>query len=547
MATPSPVAAAHPLANLLLDVDAGAPSDPLITMGTTVVPRGHARTAALDIAAALSDLGIGPDDAVATVLPTSPAAVVALFGIWTVGAVAVPVNPRLVDAEIARLLAATSVAAVIATPGDDARWPDAGPSVRRLAVAETFPTASGGEWSTEVRATSPAGSGGRDPDRDAERVAHEEGAAIVLTTSGTTGAPKPVVLNAASVLAGIDTVLGSLRGAPRPSEAAPGSAARVEAAPSRTPPPNLIPVPLALWAGVYNTLFAFRAGAGVVLLDPFRTSAFADAVRTHAIKSTVLAPAMITMLTDDSEIESLAPLRIVRSITAPLSPHQARRFHERFGVVVLNSYGQTELGGEVIGWRAADARMFGEQKLGAIGRAHAGIDVRVLDGDVEVEPGAEGELCIRSPYMMQGYLAHETASRLTADGFLRTGDIGHVDADGFVWLSGRVSDLIIRGGMKVFPGDVEEVLLTHPAVRDVAVVGVPDERLGEVPWAFVVLDPTDEAHDASAVLDAHCRTDLAAYKVPVRFVAVDELPRNDVGKVLRRELIERAALAGEDH
>jgi len=276
-------------------------------------------------------------------------------------------------------------------------------------------------------------------------------------------------------------------------------------------------------------------------------------VRTHGIKSTVLAPAMIAMLTDDDAIDDLSPLRIVRSITAPLSPHQARRFHERFGVVVLNSYGQTELGGEVIGWRASDARTFGAQKLGAIGRAHAGIDVRVRDGDVDVAPGEDGELCIRSPYMMQGYLTDDASARLTPDGFLRTGDIGHVDEDGFVWLSGRVSDLIIRGGLKVFPADVEEVILQHAAVRDVAVVGVSDERLGEVPWAFIVLEPGSEgphspppdAANADAArglpwLDAHCREHIAAYKVPARFVTVDALPRNDVGKVLRRELIDSA-------
>jgi long-chain acyl-CoA synthetase len=547
--SPVPVAAAaHPLADLLLAADIGNPTDPLITMGTTVVTRAQARDAALDIGASLSGIGIQAGDAVATVLPTSPAAVVALFGIWAASAVAVPVNPRLADAEISRLLDATSVVAVIATPGDASRWTDGAPAIQRLALAETLPTNGGGGWAIDVSPTGPALD-------DAAAIPHatpsagdgtlDEGAAIVLTTSGTTGTPKPVVLNAASVLAGIDTVLGSLRG-PKPTidavdHADEGGKTKTASAPAAPPPPNLIPVPLALWAGVYNTLFAFRAGAGVVLIDPFRTGAFADAVRTHGIKSTVLAPAMIAMLTDDPGIDELAPLRVVRSITAPLSPHQARRFHERFGVVVLNSYGQTELGGEVIGWRAADARTFGEQKLGAIGRAHAGIDVRVLDGDADVEPGADGELCVRSPYMMQGYVAPETATRLTADGFLRTGDIGHVDADGFVWLSGRVSDLIIRGGMKVFPGDVEEVLLAHAGVRDAAVVGLPDDRLGEVPWAFVVLDPANPPVESlAATLEAHCRADLAAYKVPVRFVILAELPRNDVGKVLRRELIDRA-------
>jgi len=544
---PGEVAAeAHPLARLLLDERAGAPDDPVITVSSTSVTRTQARDAAIEIAAALFDIGIGPGDAVATILPSTPAAVVALFGIWGAGAVAVPVNPRLAGAEIARLLETTSVSAVLVPPAEDgaAIVPDGLGRVALTDRVEGSPADPG--WQLGIDRVSAVT---RRSDSTAMRTpAYESGAAIVLTTSGTTGAPKPVVLDAAKVLQGIDTVLGSLRGSARGRPPSPTDAAPTEG-PAPVPPPNLIPVPLALWAGVYNTLFAFRAGAGVVLLDPFSTRTFAHAVRTHDIKSTVLAPAMIAMLSDDPAITDLAPLRIVRSITAPLSPHQARRFHERFGVVVLNSYGQTELGGEVIGWRAADARSFGTQKLGAIGRPHPGIDLRFLDDDTEVGPGEEGELCVRSPSMMQGYATGDTNVRLTADGYLRTGDIGHIDDDGFVWLSGRVSDLIIRGGLKVFPGDVEECLLAHPAIRDVAVVGVPDDRLGEVPWAFVVVDPSagsDHQPEATlgasldASLEAHCRQRVAAYKVPARFVHVDALPRNDVGKVLRGDLVSLA-------
>jgi acyl-CoA synthetase (AMP-forming)/AMP-acid ligase II len=543
-ASTSTEAQSHPLAGLVLDEHVGSPDDVLITMGPVAATRAQVREATLTIAAALHDLGIARGDTVASVLPTSPAAIATLFGIWAAGAVAVPVNPRLTDAEIVRLLEATNVVAVVAPPGAHERW--GGPDdYGRLAVADRSAAGDGdgdgdgsvAAWHIDVAGVTAVPATGRPH--------HDDGAAIVLTTSGTTGAPKPVVLNDASVLDGIDTVLASLRGSGAKRDS-PRPDARADA-----PPPNLLPVPLALWAGVYNTLFAFRAGAGVVLLDPFGTEAFAAAVRRHGIKSTVLAPAMIAMLTDDAAIDSLLPLRIVRSITAPLSPHQARRFHERFGVVVLNSYGQTELGGEVIGWRAADARAFGAEKLGAIGRPHAGIDVQILDGDQAVGAGQEGELCVRSPYMMQGYLSDEMNARLTADGFLRTGDIGHVDADGFVWLSGRVSDLIIRGGLKVFPADVEEVLLEHPAVRDVAVVGVPDDRLGEVPWAFIVLDQGDRgAASPGAPLEAelaeHARRHLAAYKVPVHFVVVDELPRNDVGKVLRRDLADRATASRTD-
>lgn len=226
----------------------------------------------------------------------------------------------------------------------------------------------------------------------------------------------------------------------------------------------------------------------------------------------------MVMLVDDPAITDLAPLRLVRSITAPLSPLQARRFRDRFGVTVLNGYGQTELGGEVIGWNAADGREFGDTKLGAVGRPHPGVDVRLGEGD---------ELEVRTAKTVPA-----VADRLTTDGYLRTGDIARIDDEGFVWIEGRRSDMVNRGGLKVFPAEVEEVLLLHPSVIDVAVVGDSDDRLGEVPVAHVVTTGPPDVE----VLTAHCRELLVPYKVPVRFEACPEIPRNEIGKVQRRAL-----------
>ena len=302
--------------------------------------------------------------------------------------------------------------------------------------------------------------------------------------------------------------------------------------------PNLVPMPLALWSGIYNTLFASRVGAPVILLHPFVAADFASAVKRFQLRSTVLAPPMMTMLADDLSITSLEPLRFVRSSTAPLSPREARRFRDRFGVTVLNSYGQTELGGEIVGWNADDTRRFGDAKLGSVGRVHDGVDMRIVAADGSDAPvGEPGEIYARSPFVMRGYASdtRELDTRLDEQGFLRTGDIGHLDEDGFLWIDGRVSDAINRGGLKIYPGDVEEVLRADPSVADVCVAGVPDRRVGEMPWAWVVLAP-------GAVLDANalqqrCREKLAPYAVPAGFEVVDELPRNDVGKVLRRELV----------
>ena len=344
--------------------------------------------------------------------------------------------------------------------------------------------------------------------RSMSSIAPSPGAAFVLWTSGTTGHPKPVSHTHDGYLEIIDRVLESLR---------PDSKDR-----SRPPSPNLIPVSMSLNAGIYNALFGLRAGASLVMMDGFDTSTFATLVGRHQIRSTVLAPAAMAMLSDETSIESLAPLRYVRSITAPLSPFQARRFTARFGVTVLNGYGQAEIG-EVIGWTAADAKQHPD-KIGAIGRSHPGVEIRIAEPDGD----GVGELLVNPP----STAVDLAPDRLTADGFVRTGDLARVDDEGFVWLEGRLSDLINRGGHKVYPQEVEEVLVATPGIREAAVVGAPDERLGEVPVAFV-------AGEADSDLEEVCRRHLVPYKVPVRFEWVDRLPRSETGKVLRRELAAR--------
>ena len=478
----------------LLDEVAAAPDEALVHEGTDrSYPRAEVEASVDALAAVLDGLGVGAGHAVAVCLPNGVGIVAALFAVWRVGAVYVPVNPRLSPAEVAHVLAEVEPVVVVTTSADAGRF------------GSPLVTGPDGGWSTE--AAGPVDGPRRDED-----------VAAISFTSGTTGRPRPVLLRHSGVLELLDGVIGSLRAKPADG-------------PPRPPMPNLIPVSLSLWAGIYQVLFAFRVGAPVVVLPRFETGAFADAVRTFAIRSTVLPPPAMVMLSDDEAITDLAPLRYVRSISSPLSPLQARRFRDRFGIAVLNGWGQTEIGGEIVGWSAADSKAFGDTKLGAVGRPHAGVTIKVGDG---------GELWVRTPSLSAGYAdGADLSDRLTPDGWFRTGDVGRVDEDGFVWIEGRVSDMINRGGLKVFPAEVTEVLLLSPAVADAAVVGVPDDRLGEVPWAFLV-PGEGESVPPDDVLTAVCREHLAPYKVPVRFVAVDELPRNDIGKVLGRQLVEQA-------
>ena len=455
------------LAALLLD-HPFADDEGLLHTATETVTAGEARA---KVRALASELTIEPGQAVAVMLPNGPELVCTMAAIWHAGGVYVPVNPRLPPAEVEAVLAETAPALLITTDGISAR--------------------------------------------DGEPAHHGDDVAFVVWTSGTTGRPKPILHTHTAYLELLDRVLGPLRAG---GGSGGGGGGRVGGSGGKkVPTPNLIPVSMALNAGIYNALFGLRAGAALVIMDRFEPDAFADLVRRFQIRSTVLPPPALAMLTD-SDVADLAPLRYVRSITAPLSPLQAQRFVAKFdGTFVLNGYGQAEMG-EVIGWTAADAKAHPE-KVGAVGRPHPGVEIRISGAD---------HLLVRPPNAAVGI-----DERRDADGFIDTGDLARIDDDGFVWIEGRAGDLINRGGNKVHPDAVEEVLCLHPAVREAAVVGVPDDRLGEVPVAYVVGSPVPDDD-----LIAHARSHLVPYKVPTAFHWIDELPRSEVGKVLRRRLVE---------
>jgi long-chain acyl-CoA synthetase len=200
----------------------------------------------------------------------------------------------------------------------------------------------------------------------------------------------------------------------------------------------------------------------------------------------------------------------------------------------------TETVGAVIHLLEADHDLAGahRHRLRAAGRPMEGVEVRIVDpaSGCDVETGAVGEIWLRTPRVMLGYWNQPEATRraITSDGWLRSGDAGHVDDDGYVYLSDRVKDMIISGGENIYPAEVENVLMGHPAVADVAVIGVPSERWGETPKALVVPAPgTPPGEDE---LIAFCRARVAHYKCPTSVELVDTLPRNATGKVLKAEL-----------
>jgi acyl-CoA synthetase (AMP-forming)/AMP-acid ligase II len=222
-------------------------------------------------------------------------------------------------------------------------------------------------------------------------------------------------------------------------------------------------------------------------------------------------------------LQALSSLRAVNSGAAPLDPALAAAFTARFGIPVLSVYGATEFSGAVAGWSIADHRRFADAKRGSVGRAFPGVALRTADAEgAACSVGEVGQLEVRTP-------------QAGADGWVRTNDLARIDADGFVWVVGRADDVIVRGGFKIAPGVVAAALERHPAVREAAVLGLPDERLGQVPVGAVELDP-DAPAPTSDELREFCRSDLTPYEIPSAVVIVSALPRGASMKVDRTAL-----------
>ena len=262
----------------------------------------------------------------------------------------------------------------------------------------------------------------------------------------------------------------------------------------------------------------------------------------EVVSGTMLVPAMIqallTMVPDVAE-RSYRDLELMGYGASPIAPEVLRRAIEVFGCDFFQGFGQTEASGSVTFLTEADHRraMAGEEHLlKSAGRATIGTDVRVVDADGrDCAPGEIGEIIARGPQLMTGYwnLPDETATTLR-DGWLYTGDAGTFDTEGYLYVKDRIKDMIVTGGENVYPAEVEHVLLEHPAVADVAVIGVPDDQWGEAVKACVVLRGGADVEVADIV--AFCRSRIAGFKVPKTIDLMDALPRNASMKVLKTEL-----------
>ena len=326
------------------------------------------------------------------------------------------------------------------------------------------------------------------------------GVAVRMLTSGTTGPPKRIDLT-------YDMLARSVIG-PDPDHSPPPTELRRGVA--------IVNAPLVHIGGVFRVLQCVCEARPFALLERFELNRWVDAVRRHRPRAVSLVPAALRMvLHSDLKREDLESIRAVTSGTAPLSADDADAFTEKYGIPVLTSYAATEFGGGVAGWTLADYQQYWKVKRGSVGRASLGAQLRVVD-----ESGTP--LDTDQP----GLLEVKPGQLRSAADWMRTTDMARIDADGFLWILGRADQAIIRGGFKVMPDDVRTALESHPAVQVAAVVGRPDDRLGETPVAMVELR---EAVDAATLVD-YLRTRLARYEIPTGIAIVEHIPRTPSGK-----------------
>ena len=346
-----------------------------------------------------------------------------------------------------------------------------------------------------------------------------EAVALLMYTSGTTGRPKGVMLTQANLAANAGAIA---------AEHALHSGDRV-----------LGVLPLYHINAFAVTMLAPLASGGSVAMAPkFSAARFWAQAAEHGCSWLNVVPTIVSYLLEGETPprEPLARLRFCRSASAALPPEHLRAFESRFGIGVIETMGLTETVAPSFSNPLDAAR----RKLGSVGRA-SGCEARIVDSAAQpVADGVTGEIAIRGPNVMRGYYknAEATAAAFTADGWLRTGDLGHRDGDGFFFVTGRIKELIIKGGENIAPREIDEALLQHPAVLDAAAVGIPDKHYGQEILACIVL--REGAACAEDALREFCIAKLGRYKTPKTFRFVTELPRGPSGKVQRLKLVDLA-------
>jgi long-chain acyl-CoA synthetase len=456
----------------------------------------------------LRELGLGKGAVFAAYSPNRPELMLCYYAAARIGAIFVPINPNLTPSEVAYTYRHSGAALLFC---DD--------SVAQIA-ADAVP--DGKVITLDVLRNSPPAI---EPDLPAKVSPDDD--FLIIYTSGTTGTPKAIVLDHRAQTAG-----------PR---------ALVEMWGVTSDDTTLVALPLGYLYGLSTAAAAgLQSGGKVVILRRFHPRDVLEAMVAHGVTVYHGVPTMFSMMLEYCEQRDLSydlgQVRVMISAGAPLALETRQRFGARLRADLQNYYAMTEAT-PVFGRLAADPRPLPE---GAVGKAAPGLQVRIVRPDgTDCADGEEGEILVRAAATMRRYLdaPDQTAAAFVGDLF-RTGDLGRRDAEGSFFITGRIKDIIIRGGANISPAEVEEALSSHPAVQDVAVIGGPDRIFGEVPVAFVVaragLSVTAEA------LETHAALTLSDFKVPRRYVFETTLPVGKTGKIDKASLAKRLVAEAEE-
>ena len=434
---------------------------------------------------------------VGLLLPSSAGFAASFYGSLLAGKGVVPINFLLGDREIAHVIADSGIDTVVTIPQLAPRLKDTPLKVVDLtalpptppgAIAPKFPSPAAGDT------------------------------AVLIYTSGTSGLPKGVELTYGNLQSCVD--------------------AAIQYADLKGDHKVLGVVPMFHSLGLTATLLApFQLGATVVYQARFNPTAAVTAIREHQLSLIFAVPSMYGAMLHlkNASADDFKHAYAVISGGEPLPQVLRERFQQRFGVPLLEGYGLTETCGPIT------VNVPQASRPGSVGRPIPGAEARIVDDDARpLPPGQAGEVWLKGPMVMKGYfhLPEETGNVLTGDGCFKTGDIGNVDEDGYLYITGRKKELIIIAGEKASPREIEDVLMRHPAIADAAVVGKKDESRGEVVVAFVIAREGQQVN-AGELRDFAREQGLAQWKVPREVRVVPDLPRSPTGKVLKRVLVEQ--------
>lgn len=455
------------------------------------------------LAAGFIQLGVRPGDRVVVLMANSPSVGVLYSALWRAGAAITPAIFLLSEPEIRHILTESEAVAVVTSPEFLARVQAAAAGIPTL----RWVICEGGEAGLSLADVEANTEADIVPRADSDMAA-------LMFTGGTTGRAKGVVLSHHN--------LWHAGHASHEAGYVPGI--------NRA----LVSLPLSHAFGLLVTVVGMHAAepGASVLMRWFDPAALLSLAQEHRVQVIPVVPSMLQLLlSQDLESYDLSSLRYFSSGAAPLAADVIHEIERRIpGVEIREGYGLTESSGIISTTRP------GRRRLGSVGLPVPGCEVRILDDDGREMPlGDAGEICARSPTVMQGYWrAPEATAVAMAGAWLRTGDIGHLDADGYLFISDRKKDLILRGGFNVFPRDVEDVLLQHPAISMAGVVGRPDPVMGEEVVAFVSLRAGAEV--AAQALVEFSRERLGSHKYPREVNIIEQVPLTAVGKIDRKSL-----------